>query len=31
VATDVTEPQQALVALRAYQPAEPFDHPRTDA
>ena len=31
VATDVTEPQRALVALRAYRPAEPFDHPRTDA
>ena len=31
VASDVTEPQQALAALRAYRPAEPFDHPRTDA
>jgi hypothetical protein len=31
VATDVTEPQRALVALRTYRPAEPFDHPRTDA
>ena len=31
VATEVTEPQRALVALHAYRPAEPFDHPRTDA
>jgi hypothetical protein len=31
VASDVTEPQRTLAALRSYRPAATFDAPRTDA
>ncbi|MFL5668406.1 MAG: hypothetical protein ACJ77U_03385 [Chloroflexota bacterium] len=31
VATEVTDTERVLAALRAYRPVEAFDHPRTDA